>query len=489
MASEGRDVKGRRKVPKKGDEETPLPGEDMGDEETKLAATDAHYHFLLEFCHTHPGSHEGKPPHWRQQIVHSLASHGTPLHEVPEPFLSFLESRQGYGMKKGLDNVRALLGRLGLLEDHPPVILVAGTNGKGTVASAVAEAMATVGYRPGLYTSPHVERFLERVQVMGGDPDDGVLSEACDRVMQETRALDEEGLHATYFEVATALALEVFSRHAASPWVLEVGMGGRWDAVNALEPALSLVTTIGDDHAQHLGETVKLRAREKAGIMRQGVPCFTAAQGEALDALQDHGAGLGCDVVPVLPRDAEVSAYDALRGLVRTALTDPRAIERFPRLARWESSSLVLPRLPARLEHWVLPDDRRVLLDAAHNKQAFAVLSARMEQTGVPRSRRVLLAGLMADKDPEALGLLARRFDRIVVTDPPSSRSVPAPELKDKLVAAGVEAQRIEVVKEPLDAFTHALDATPGEGLLVVGGSFYLAGVLRPVLREVAQRG
>lgn len=462
--------------------------EDDADDDTKRTASDAHYHFLLEFCHTHPGSHEGKPPHWRQEIVHSLASQGTPLHEVPDPFLAFLESRRGFGMKKGLDNIRALLGRLGLLEGTPPVILVAGTNGKGTVASALAEALATVGYRPGLYTSPHVERFLERIQVMGGDPDDAVLGEACARVITATKALDDEGLHATYFEVATALALEVFSRHGASPWVLEVGMGGRWDAVNALSPVLSLVTTIGDDHAQHLGESVAQRAREKAGIMRPGVPCFTAAQGEALDALMEHGAGLGCDVVPVVPREGEVSAYEALRGLVRAALSDPRVVARFPLLRQWESSSLVLPRLPARLEQWRLPDGRNVLLDAAHNKQAFSALSSKLAESSVPRSDRVLLAGLMADKDPDALAVLAKRFERVVVTCPPSSRAVPAPELKDRLVAAGVDGERVLVEDDPLDAFTVALDQTPGQGLLVVGGSFYLAGVVRPVLREVAQR-
>lgn len=445
-----------------------------------------HYHFLLEFCHTHPGSHEPKPAHWRKNV--ELSPMGREMgHEVPERFLEFLASREGFGIKKGLENVRALLDRLDLSKPTAPVILVAGTNGKGTVATAVAEALATVGYRPGLYTSPHVERFLERIQVMGGDPDDEVLVGACDRVIEAVRALDEKGLHATYFEVATALALEVFRRHDASPWVLEVGMGGRLDAVNALDPMLSLVTTVGTDHVEHLGAQLAQRAREKAGIMRPGVPCFTAAQGEAFDALADHAAGIGAPLVGVMPGDrADPDA--SIRSLVRAALSDPLVVKRLPKLEKWAPSSLVLPRLPARRESWRFPGGAHVLLDVAHNEEAFDVMASHVQGLPFPLGKRVLLAGLLGDKDPEALARLAKRFDRVVLTRPPSPRAWEVLELQKVLVAAGVDEGRVDTKAVPLEGLEEALRSTPGDGLLVVAGSFYLAGEVRPALREVAVR-
>jgi dihydrofolate synthase / folylpolyglutamate synthase len=469
--------------------------EDVGSEEDgdggdggdtlKRSVTDAHYHFLLEFCHTHPGSHEPKPPHWRQEIELSWTPSGVG-HDVPDWFLGFLSSREGFGIKKGLENVRALFDRLGVLEGHPPVVLVGGTNGKGTVASAVADALSTVGYRPGLYMSPHVERFLERIQVMGGDPDDEVLEASCKRVMQVVRELDEEGLQATYFEVATALAVEVFRRHGADVWVLEVGMGGRLDAVNALDPAVSLITTVGTDHEEHLGAELAQRAREKAGIMRPGVPCFTAAHGVALETLREVAMDQDVPLVQVTG-DPGLVHWDSLRSLVRSALSDPRVQQVLPRLEKWTPSSLVLPRLPGRQEMWRFPGGAQVLLDVGHNAEALGALGSRLQAMD-SGTGRVLMVGLLGDKDPAPVAQLAAGFERVVTVTPPSPRAFSADQLREALVEAGVEAERVEAFDAPLAGLQAALRATPGDGLLVITGSFYVAGVVRPALREVAHR-
>ncbi|MFN4071157.1 MAG: bifunctional folylpolyglutamate synthase/dihydrofolate synthase, partial [Thermus caldifontis] len=196
--------------------------------------------------------------------------------------LAWLYARQGQ-VKPGLERIQALLARLGSPQEAYPVALVGGTNGKGTTARALAAILEEMGLRVGLYTSPHLVDFRERVAIQGKP----IGQEALLALLEEIRPLAED-LGASFFEVATALALLHFAQEGVEFAVLEVGLGGRFDATNATEPHLCVVTNIGHDHLEILGPTLRDVAREKAGIFRRGVPALTAARGEGLQELRER---------------------------------------------------------------------------------------------------------------------------------------------------------------------------------------------------------
>lgn len=443
-----------------------------------------HFHYLLEFCHTHPGSHEKKDPNWRNEHVQEWRpGHDVPQRDLPEQFAAFLDGRIRFGVKVGLENTRALLHHLQLDGRTPPTILVGGTNGKGTVATTLGEALSFAGYRVGVYTSPHVERFIERIQVSGGDPDEGVLHAACEAVQAATKSLDEQGIHATYFEVATALALAVFRGHRAQVLVLEVGMGGRGDAVNAVEPVASIITNVGDDHAAELGSTVEARAREKAGIMRPGKPCYTGASGAALDALRGVAVAKGAFLVPVATDDSELLPADAAEMLARSLISDASLWGALPRLRDLDATSIHVAKLPGRQEAFELPGGRVALLDVAHNKQALEALARRLDSAGGRTQDRVLLVALLGDKDPRAVAdFIGNRFGHVVITRPDAERGQKAEQLASALLELGVTVQSTH---DDFDAgWQAAYGLLPSGGLIVVTGSFYLVGPVRAVLRR-----
>ncbi len=201
--------------------------------------------------------------------------------------LAWLYARQSL-FAPGLERIRSLLSRLGDPQEAYPVALVGGTNGKGSAARALAAILEEAGLKVGLYTSPHLVEFAERIAVQGRPIPQAKLWETA----EEVRPLAER-VGASFFEAATAMALLHFAREGVEFAVLEVGLGGRLDATNAAEPVLSLVTNIGHDHLEVLGPTLKDVAREKAGILRRGVPALTAARGEGLAALKAEAQARG----------------------------------------------------------------------------------------------------------------------------------------------------------------------------------------------------
>jgi dihydrofolate synthase/folylpolyglutamate synthase len=195
--------------------------------------------------------------------------------------LDYLYGLQTFGIKLGLDNIRTLHTRLGCPSDNYRTVLIAGTNGKGSTASTLAEILRQAGVRTGLYTSPHLHCFTERIKIDGKPVDFDTLEPLID----ELRQIGSD-LPLTFFEFTTALALETFRRNRVEVAIMEVGMGGRLDATNIVSPSLSIITPIAFDHQAHLGSTLEEISGEKAGIMRESVPVVIAEQQpEALTAL------------------------------------------------------------------------------------------------------------------------------------------------------------------------------------------------------------
>ena len=206
--------------------------------------------------------------------------------------LAWLYGRQALGIKLGLDNMHELLAAVGDPQHAFATVQVAGTNGKGTVTRLLAATLTAAGHRTGAYTSPHLSQFTERIRIDGQPIGRADVAHHLATLRPHVAAMDAARRHSTFFEVATALALLHF-RAASVTWaVLETGMGGRLDATNVVAPEACIITNIGRDHMAQLGDSPQAIAAEKAGIMKTGVPCVTAATEPALAVLKAFSRGL-----------------------------------------------------------------------------------------------------------------------------------------------------------------------------------------------------
>ncbi|MFC6618450.1 bifunctional folylpolyglutamate synthase/dihydrofolate synthase [Deinococcus radiophilus] len=206
---------------------------------------------------------------------------------APEALLDWLYAQQRFGIRPGLERVSALLECLGHPERQFRVVLVGGTNGKGSVSATLASILQAAGQRTGLFTSPHLLYFSERFVVDGRPVDQAELYAALAELKPHA-----EQLEATFFEIVTALSCSLFARAGVSWAVMEVGLGGRLDATNVLSPEVSVITSVGLDHTEVLGHTLEAIATEKAGILREGQPAVTAVSEQLWPVLEETGADL-----------------------------------------------------------------------------------------------------------------------------------------------------------------------------------------------------
>lgn len=409
-----------------------------------------------------------------------------------------------------LDRVWRLLEALGHPERAlPPVIHVAGTNGKGSTIAFIRAMLEAAGKRVHVYTSPHLVRFHERV-VLGGPGGGAPIPEGelCALLEECERAND--GHPITYFEITTAAAFLAFARHPADYLLLEVGLGGRLDATNVVDhPRATVITPVDYDHQQFLGDTLPAIAGEKAGIMRAGVPCIVGPQPpEALEAMEtvaarlsapllvsgqdwqvfeQHGrlvyqdtAGLLDLPLPRLPGrfqlDNAGAAIATLRAIDEPAVQEPQIAEGLA-TARWPAR---FDRLTGGPLPELLPPGAELWLDGGHNPSAARVLAAAMGELEerVPRPL-VLVWGLLTTKD--AVGYLgafrglARKI--VALTIPGEENAVPAADLAAIAQEEGFETETAETLEEALALAGQTADDGEGEPpRVLICGSLYLAG-------------
>jgi dihydrofolate synthase/folylpolyglutamate synthase len=419
---------------------------------------------------------------------------------APRAYLSSLEL---HGIKLGLSTIRALCAALGHPERSYRTVLVAGTNGKGSVAAMASTALCAAGHRTARYTSPHLVRLEERFDIDGAPVGADALDRAIVRVREAVERLQADGVidvHPTFFEVTTAAAFELFRRAGVEIAVLEVGLGGRFDATSVADPVASAIVSIALDHEAFLGDTLEKIAFEKAGVIRPGVPVVTGELPE--DAARvvravcaERGAPrveapAGCTVdatrhegltrlAVATPSGSYGPVTLALRGShqVGNALVAVRLLEAIdaggipvPRPAI--ESGLSSARWPARLGVYERPGGRRLLVDGAHNPAGAATLATYVSEEwpgGLP-----VVFGAMRDKHVGGmLAALAPVARALVLTTAPGRRAAEAAELA-AAVPAGYAGT---VVKEPdvAAALARAWQAGP---TIVVAGSLYLAGAV-----------
>ena len=400
----------------------------------------------------------------------------------------------------GLDRIRELLKRLDNPQKDLKFIHAAGTNGKGSVCACLASVLEAAGYRVGLNTSPHLERFSERIRVNGKEIPDEDLAALMGRVRSAAEAMAE---HPTEFELITALAFLYFRQENCDIVVLETGLGGALDASNVIDtPELAVLTAMGLDHVAVLGPTLSDVASAKAGIIKPGGDVVSRGGCPEADAVfrrvcRERGAALteldlGRLTVKRLDLDGAVFDFAPWEGLsiplagayqAENAALALTALERL-RSKGWGISGeavrkgLAAVRWPGRFE--VLGREPVFLLDGAHNAHGMRATVTSLRAL-LPERKFVFLLGILADKDVgDMLDLLAPLAERALVLRPDSPRAMEPEALCAALAERGVEARPCGSVEEGLRA---ALEAAGPEGAVCALGSLYLAGAVRSAYR------
>lgn len=407
----------------------------------------------------------------------------------------------------GLDRVKAVARRMGLQLDCP-VITVAGTNGKGSTCAMLESILGQAGYRTGVYTSPHLVHFEERLRLRGEAVQADELLPSFARV--EQARVDGGEISLSYFEFTTLAILDCMARASLDVAILEVGLGGRLDAVNILDADCAIITSIDLDHMELLGSDRESIGREKAGIMRTGRPVIVSdpiPPQSVIDYAMDIDADLwrfGRDFNYTGDKQqwgwAASSAkggrrysglaYPALRGAnqlvnasgVLTALTALR--EQLPVTAQAVRNGLAFVELPGRFQ--IIPGQPTLVLDVAHNPHSVAALTANLDAMGFyPTTHAVF--GAMADKDlPPMLMRILPLIDRWYFTDLPTPRAATAADLLAQCQALDPRvADRCATYADPVQALRAALSAADPADRIVVFGSFYTVG---GVLKEGVPR-
>lgn len=409
-----------------------------------------------------------------------------------------------------LDRMRSLLEAIGSPHLQLPAIHVAGTKGKGSTCSLIASALEALGVRSGLFTSPHLVRYEERMRVAGKLPTPEELVGLVQRIQPAVAELDRSPakMHPTYFEITNALAWQFFLEQQARVAVLETGLGGRLDSTNLCRPRVTVITNVSRDHTQILGSTVREIAREKAGIIKPGIPVISGCQHpDAQQVVLETSRAAGSElwlldreitwtwhnqaqrtIHVTTPRRRWTAMPVPLRGdhqVWNTALAlaaldqlpatevavDMEAVREGIRAVNW----------PARVE--VIAEAPRIVLDAAHNWESAKALLTTLNQDFTAR-RRVLVFACSQDKDYRGLlRLLTPHFDSIILTRYVDNPRAVAPETLQRVLEDTFD-RNAHVTGNPVSAWKLARRIAHPSDLLVITGSLFLVAELRDLILD-----
>jgi dihydrofolate synthase/folylpolyglutamate synthase len=420
--------------------------------------------------------------------------------------IDYLYGLQRFGIKLGLDNIRDLLSRLGDPHRAFRSVHVAGSDGKGSVCALLDSILREAGYRVGLYTSPHLVRFNERIRVDGVEITDADVVRLTEEIRPHAEAMasSSKAAQPTFFEFTTAMAFQYFRERGVELALLEVGMGGRLDATNVVQPEVCVITRIGMEHTEYLGRTLDRIAGEKAGIIKEGVPVWTVEQpalpviaerAQALKApLKVVGTDIGVEREPtglegqtVRIRSGEVTREYELR-LLGNFQAENAALAfgtvRELRLLGWKIAEKAIRRglsraeWPARMQ--LIARNPTIILDATHTLDGARRLRESLEET-FPQRRLVTVLGMLNDKDLKGIAAqLEPLCDAVVATEPATERAFKAEEV----AAAFTSVPRVEIIRSVAAAVDAGIAMSGAGCVLLVTGSLYTAGEASVFLEE-----
>ncbi len=423
--------------------------------------------------------------------------------------IAYLEGLSRFGIRLGLERMQELVIRLGHPEKKYPTIHITGTNGKGSTTACLAAILQEAGFRTGMYTSPHLERYTERMRIDGLEVEEAVFAHAIEQTAAAAQEIERDGLeHPTQFEVLTAAAFVMFAAMKVDYAVIEVGLGGSLDSTNVIESRVAVITNVTLEHEDRCGSTIREIAEHKAGIIKKNSRVLTAAQGEALEVIRRRAADCGA-VVQVLGEEWQAQMQSVSLTGIAWMLQQPNGSS-WPLQARlvgehqvYNASLAVMAALtvretavnqeavarglakacwPGRFE--VLRTQPPLVVDGAHNPAGAAVLRRTLDQV-FPGREVLFLLGILKDKDIEGItGLLVREQDRVIAVRPLSERAAEAGDL-----ASHFPPHQVEAVPDWEEGVNRLLELAEQEPRKVacVAGSLYLLGAVRPILLQKLQ--
>ena len=420
--------------------------------------------------------------------------------------LAYLDELSTFGTKLGLSRIKKLVGYLDNPQLHYKTIHVTGTNGKGSVSSMLSSILTMSNIKTGLYISPHLVSYTERIQIDGCPITEEAFADCISAVKTFVDKMVSEGEESpTQFEVITAAAFLYFAINKIEYAVIEVGLGGLLDSTNVIKPEICVITNVTFEHAALCGGTLEGVAKHKAGIIKEGVPVVTAAKGIALDIISQTAEEKSADIF-IANSDFSASyvtfdgQYQYLRFISELAGINFDYKLKMLGDHQIENSSLAImtagiltnsderinkqniidglavAKWPARFEPFII-DGQSYIVDGAHNPAGMKIFRENLDKY-YPEGKRVILLGILKDKDIDAmLDYLLRDDDEIVITTPDSERKA-SPEY----IAEKIKNHHVELFDNMYEALNAAKSLANKEKLLCITGSLYLTGELRYAL-------
>jgi len=427
--------------------------------------------------------------------------------------LDYLKNLTTFGMNLGLDRIEKLMELLGDPQKELKVVHIGGTNGKGSTASMLSSILTESGYKTGLFTSPHIHSYRERFRINGEMISHGEVAELITMIKPLLEKMVQEGYeHPTEFEVNTAMAFQYFHQKNVDILVLEVGMGGEIDSTNIIDnPLISIITNVGMDHMEYLGDTVKEIATVKSGIIKKDRPVITGSdRPEALEAIEERSKL--CDS-PLYILDRDFSCQTEVQGKEGSifsveGLKDKYKRINLPLLGEHQGKNLALAVCAAELLQdmgyskitkatifegtrkviWdarleIFKKEPLIIIDVAHNVDGITTLKKTIENI-FPEYKLTLVIGMLADKErAKAMEIIAPLANKIVVTKPLSPRAGNWEELKILAERFCPEVLLESSIGAALELSLSSIDSTQKE-MIIVTGSFYMVSEARKWLKE-----
>ncbi|GKZ02391.1 bifunctional folylpolyglutamate synthase/dihydrofolate synthase [Paraclostridium bifermentans] len=422
--------------------------------------------------------------------------------------LQFIHESHKFGMRLGLDNIKKLLELLGDPQNNLKIIHVAGTNGKGSTCSFISSILKESGYKVGLYTSPFLETFTERIRVNGENISEEEVGKIVSLIKEKIEIMVSEGYsYPTEFEIVTAMAFYYYNQEKVDFVALEVGLGGRYDATNVIDkPVVSAITSISLDHTGILGDTLAKIAFEKGGIIKENCPTIVyPQQEEASEVIKNICAEkkskyIECDFKNIEIKSSNINSqiYNCningkeLRDLeikligdhqIKNSIVALNVIEYLNDIKITNISEenirkgLLGTKWPGRIEK--ISENPMFIIDGAHNEEGAKSLANSIDKY-FENKNKILVIGMLEDKDIDSvLDLLIPKFNKVITTTPDNPRAIDANKLKEKIERYNIEVTCKPNIKEAVD---YALEISNKDDVIISAGSLYMIGNVRTII-------
>lgn len=422
--------------------------------------------------------------------------------------LQFIHESHKFGMRLGLDNIKKLLELLGNPQNNLKIIHVAGTNGKGSTCSFISSILKESGYKVGLYTSPFLETFTERIRVNGENISEEEVGKIVSLIKEKIEIMVSEGYsYPTEFEIVTAMAFYYYNQEKVDFVALEVGLGGRYDATNVIDkPVVSAITSISLDHTGILGDTLAKITFEKGGIIKENCPTIVyPQQEEASEVIKNICAEkkskyIECDFKNIEIKSSNINSqiYNCningkeLRDLeikligdhqIKNSIVALNVIEYLNDIKITNISEenirkgLLGTKWPGRIEK--ISENPMFIIDGAHNEEGAKSLANSIDKY-FENKNKILVIGMLEDKDIDSvLDLLIPKFNKVITTTPDNPRAIDANKLKEKIERYNIEVTCKPNIKEAVD---YALEISNKDDVIISAGSLYMIGNVRTII-------